>query len=131
MAAAIPGLQMAIDQLQETLDQIRAQLNGEVKRGRPPGPSQTQSAYWAKMTPEERSAEVKRRVALGRSKAAPPQPEEVGQDQSPSPIKNYWAKMSPRERKAEMKRRVKVSEKNGSPMVGSKSFKGESAGSVQ
>jgi hypothetical protein len=83
MAAVLPGLQYALDYLQSQVDHLRIQLAaaqgaavpGEAppkKRGRPPKQTpvpvqqlSTQAAYWAAMTPEERKAEMKRRMKLG------------------------------------------------------------------
>jgi hypothetical protein len=87
IAAMIPGFQMAIDTLQSAIDEMRRQLSNlqnppaaaPRKQGRTPLTDEERKArimkrrvskaargYWAKMTPEERSVEMKRRLALGR-----------------------------------------------------------------
>lgn len=77
----IPGIQWALDKMQAELDGLRKQLaalQGETtsspaaevlkapaKRGRPPGAKNRKrkvvNNWWAQFTPEERSAEMKRR----------------------------------------------------------------------
>jgi hypothetical protein len=90
-AATIPGLQLAVDMLQEQLDQLRSELFGtraELQRkgefkprtypsgkrmGRPPKIvdvipyKKGMGAKWDAMTPEQRSAEMKRRQAVARA----------------------------------------------------------------
>lgn len=76
-AALLPGMRYMLEQMQAIVDEFRQTLaalqNGnsvdesqanKPKRGRPP-----KSGYWASMTPEQRSAEMKRRAEMGRGKA--------------------------------------------------------------
>jgi hypothetical protein len=110
MAAAIPGLQLAIDQLQAYLDRIRAAVNGlaqmEIaetipgeakKRGPKPGSldhataSERNKSYWAKMTPEERSKEMERRylVSIGKAPSKAEQPWRRKQAGKRGPARRY------------------------------------------
>jgi hypothetical protein len=88
-AGMLPGIQIAIDLLQEHLDTMKAELyqlqavlaNGHAaetvaqsrrlaaprKKGWPADAAQ---GYWGKMTPEERSVEMQRRMALRTAKKA-------------------------------------------------------------
>jgi len=64
LAAMIPGMQYAIDQMQKQLDEMKARLmtlqgGAPARRGRPPA------------DPEARSREMKRRIAVSRGKAVP------------------------------------------------------------
>jgi len=102
IAAMLPGMQLALDLLSRQIEDYRAVLRAlqmtdggatmPKRRGRPPKKaiaavpavlapvaaagrrksSEGIKAYWAKMTPKQRAAEMKRRVAngLGRRKAA-------------------------------------------------------------
>jgi hypothetical protein len=78
MAALLPGMQHMLDEMQNVLNTFRenleaAQAPGK-KRGRPRKiviedteavkKSRRSAGYWAKMTPEQRSAEMKRRAAV-------------------------------------------------------------------
>lgn len=80
MAALLPGMQHLIDRMQAELDDMRLQLaalqGGTAKPARraksalpaqPPksAGSAGMASYWARMTVEERSVEMKRRLALG------------------------------------------------------------------
>lgn len=85
-AALLPGIQYAVEQMQRMLDDMREALaglqNGHAPKrvGRPrksetdlfelrkKNASANPRGYWAKMTPEERSAEMARRMALGRKR---------------------------------------------------------------
>lgn len=78
-AALVPGMQHMIELMQAQLDEFRralGQLQEPVRRGPgrpkvdhvdPEVRSRGSASYWAKMTPEERSAEMRRRqqVAAG------------------------------------------------------------------
>lgn len=117
MAALIPGMQYMIDQMQAQLDELRTRLAAmqegnaaslkplnQKRRGRPPKDekferrSKAAAAVWAKMTPEQRSAEMKRRQAKGAAKQ---------KGRSSHGVAAYWAKMTPAQRSAEWKRRTK------------------------
>jgi hypothetical protein len=80
LAAMIPGMQHMITLMQRELDEIRATLArvqarqaGYEETADSPekkGKGSHQAAYWARMTPEERSAEMRRRgMVRGKSKA--------------------------------------------------------------
>lgn len=60
-AALIPGMQYMLDEMQQLLDKFREYLNGEEPKKRGPKAGSL-STYWSKMTPEERSAEMVRRM---------------------------------------------------------------------
>lgn len=77
----IPGFQRAIDVLQDELDSLRSQLSGLQRErkpirteGRKPdwkeNISQHTKSYWARFTPEQRSEEMRRRMALGKRRRA-------------------------------------------------------------
>jgi hypothetical protein len=85
IAAVIPGFQRAIDLLTGQLDRMRAQLGAlqsgtaepasKFKRSRPKKQAKDAtevqrraSAYWAEMSPEERSAEMQRRLVVRKKK---------------------------------------------------------------
>lgn len=76
--------------------------------------SRATSGWWANMTPEERSAEMKRRYASRKDRPPTGRPAGRGGDHygkvSTGQAK-YWAKMTPAERRAEMQRRAKVRQK--------------------
>jgi hypothetical protein len=65
MATLIPGMQYLLDKMQHELDQMRNTLAATQQQ---PKRKRNMSAYWGKMTPEERSAEVKRRQAKWHTK---------------------------------------------------------------
>ena len=141
IAAMIPGMQHMIDLMQRELDAMRAQLaqaqNGgsaldavrKYKRGMPlwveeefARKSKATGGWWAKLTPEERSAEMKRRYAsrkdrppTGRRRKDPTGiPSGPGGDhygKVSTGQASYWAKMTKEERKAEMQRRTEVRNK--------------------
>jgi hypothetical protein len=72
IAAMIPGFQMAIDALQQSLDRMRAQLQQLQKGDAPPVKARRNpsKAYWSSMTPEERSKEMRRRIKKRRAAEA-------------------------------------------------------------
>lgn len=80
IAALLPGMTFAVELIQKQLDEMRAQLTGIVfsaeKRavGRPKGSKNKRMAAggqsWAGLTPEERSAEMKHRMALAKKNKA-------------------------------------------------------------
>jgi hypothetical protein len=120
-AAAIPGFQLAIEHLQAVLDGLRADLadaqNGSAprKRGRPEGSKAgPQAGYWAALSAEERSAEMKRRMAVakangggrwpaGRAKLHPRDPRSPKHAQWLKKMakanRDHWAGLSPKARK--------------------------------
>jgi hypothetical protein len=141
MAALIPGMQYLIDKMQAQLDELREQLaavqNGGAptvtlaRRGRPPKEvataeeaakfkrkSKAVSGYWAKMTDEERSVEMKRRRALGKANRQPVDGVELSAEEldrlhprdARSPrhqayvrklrksVNNFWARMTDEQR---------------------------------
>ena len=130
-----PGMQHMIDMMQRELDSMREQLaqtrNGgnaleavrEYKRG-PYRPrmlltaaqefkrkSKAVSGWWMKMTPAERSAEMKRRYASRKDHPPTGRPARRGDNLSTGQSA-YWAKMTKEERRAEMQRRAEVRAKN-------------------
>lgn len=61
IAATIPGLQYAVELLQQHLDLLKNQVNDEEitdSKTRKP------NTYWSKLTPEQRSLELSRRNAV-------------------------------------------------------------------
>jgi hypothetical protein len=60
IAAMIPGMQHMIDLMQSELDKMRRVISEDTDDVKD-SYSAPQKKYWAKMTPEERSAEVIRR----------------------------------------------------------------------
>lgn len=67
----LPGMTYMVERMQALVDEFRAALaagGAPKKRGRPKGLS-PQAAYWAKMKPAERAAEMKRRGMVGRRAA--------------------------------------------------------------
>lgn len=98
IAALLPGMQRAYEALGAEIEQMRERLGmlqHPAKRGRPPvnrdeqpvavvepvkpradrGGSSSQKKYWAKLTPEQRSAEMLRRQALWAKNIAKKEPE--------------------------------------------------------
>lgn len=133
MQHMIDLMQRELDSMREQLAQAqnggnaRSFLN-ERKRGRPPKliegsfrvdgesaaakefsrKSRASSSFWAKMSAEERSAEMRRRGMVRKdSRKAKLSADKA----SSSSRKGYWASMSPEERKAEMRRRIEVRDK--------------------
>jgi len=101
MAALLPGMQHMIELMQAEFDELKQYLAGlqnsePGKVGKPAGKS-----GWPD-DPAERSAEMKRRMAVakGLAKAKQPKP------QQPSALslerKKAWAALSPRKRKARL-----------------------------
>lgn len=94
MAAMLPGMQLAVDFIQQKLDEMRAQLamiqnGGPLKKSRvsPEGSaaiSEAQKRRWAAQKADNDEA---RKAKLGEARKA------------------YWAKKTPAQRRAEMKRR--------------------------
>lgn len=69
------------------------------------------SGWWANMTPEQRSAEAKRRYRSRKDRPPTGRPAGRGGDhfgKVSAGQKGYWAKMTPEERSAEMRRRAEV-----------------------
>ena len=98
MAAVIPGLQHAIDTMQEHLDQIRLQLHAAMGR-KISNTTQTIAFVPAPVAVEQPAPRVKRKYV--KRAAAPVQPRK----RDGSGIAQYWANMTPAQRKAEMHRR--------------------------
>ena len=79
LAAMLPGMVRAHELLGQQIAAMQAQLAGlQNGGGRKPGPQTEQArakiaearrGYWAKMTPEERSAEMKRRGGIAKKRA--------------------------------------------------------------
>lgn len=75
LAATLPGMINAVEVLQGEIDRMRAVLGYAQGRGAAPDENEGQElsgqkAYWAKMTPEQRAAEMARRGMMGRAKRA-------------------------------------------------------------
>ena len=137
IAALLPGMQYLIDKMQAQIDDFRqelARLQGTQpkKLGRPPkerpqnvespARSRGSASYWAKMTPKERSAEMRRRqqVAAGvkPGRKMPPKAEAKPLKLHPrdprhpghaaylknlgKSSRNYWKNMTVAERKARL-----------------------------
>lgn len=98
IAALLPGMQYAVDQMQKVLDDMREALDA-LQNGRPP--AKGKQGGWEKMTAAQRSLEMKRRK-LAREKNA----KRRGAAGHSLNQKAYWASMTAAERSAEMKRRV-------------------------
>lgn len=139
IAAMIPGMQHMIDLMQRELDSMRAQLaqaqNSGSARGfmeeRKRGPgrpkliegnfeaddaakefqrkSRASSSFWARMSPEERSAEMRRRGARRKDRRQGRGGDHYGKVSAGA--KGYWAKMTKEERRAEVQRRAEVRNK--------------------
>jgi hypothetical protein len=67
MTAILPGMVRAVETLQAEIDQIRESL-AALQTGAEPAQRKKPHAYWDSLTPEERSAEMKRRFALSRKR---------------------------------------------------------------
>jgi hypothetical protein len=67
MAALLPGMQYALEQMHKLVEDFREQLaglqNGSGKTTTNKVGKKIATGYWDKMTPEQRSAEMKRRMA--------------------------------------------------------------------
>jgi hypothetical protein len=68
MAALLPGMQYMIERMQEQLDEMRLHL--AALQGAPAlaAKAETRGSSWKSLTPEERSAEMKRRRAVAGSR---------------------------------------------------------------
>lgn len=130
IATMLAGLVRAREILNQEIESMQGKLklaqNGgsaldavrEHKRGayRPRAPltverefkrkSKATSGWWANMTPEERSAEMKRRYQSRKDR--PPTGRPSSADKVSAAQKGYWAKMTPEERQAEVRRRAEV-----------------------
>ncbi len=120
MAALLPGMQYMIDQMEDLTNAMRAKLHAaqqqavqellanasdavdtaastldkpKPKRGPGTSPAAGVAAYWAKMTPEERSKEVLRRQKVSEASAAA-----RGKKRDNQKF-NSWANVSAAERK--------------------------------
>lgn len=116
LAALIPGMVRMVELMQQQLDAAKAQLAALQGRpaskrlGRPPG--KAANSGWAGMTPEQRSAEMKRRIAVARGEAeprrrrkAPPKSEAGSKQQKLSKHqKALWAGLTPAQRKRRLNR---------------------------
>lgn len=110
LATKLVGLVHAKELLEREIENVRAQLdvahNGGNARTFIEGPalhigkSRGARGPWATMTPEERSVEMKRRMAKRKDK--------VVVKRSSGALKGYWARMTKEERAAEMQRRILV-----------------------
>jgi len=144
LAHTVAGMQKAIDILTAATTQMKEQVVNLARQeygfAKPPvKPRQyrdesvrksAQGGYWSRMTPEERSAEMARRMAVSRgeeksrhakaSVRAKIDAKRAETKKRPGPAAGYWAKMTPEERKAEMARRARVSAKRGGLMIGRK-----------
>jgi hypothetical protein len=127
MAAMIPGIQAAVDALQQLLDDMRLQLaaaqgRDSVRVNKTPRENlDRQAAYRAKNVAKGLTAGGKPRKLHPRDPNHPKHEEWAkkiakakGQKvkKYSEAQKGYWANMTPEERKAEMVRRLKVRRKN-------------------
>lgn len=102
IAAMLPGMVHLQELMAKEIERMKRILGAAQNGNAPEHPTvpagkgnHSESGYWSKMTPEERSEEMRRRYyARGKS-----------------PIHSYWAGMTSEERRAEMKRRRKVAAK--------------------
>jgi hypothetical protein len=98
VAALLPGMQYTIEVMQAKLDEMRALLAHVQESGAQPEPKSPRGgASWASLTPEERSTEMRRRMAVARGEAKPRtsvQSTALGRQRQ-----KEWAAMSPRKRK--------------------------------
>jgi hypothetical protein len=99
IAALLPGMQHMLTLMQGQLDEMRATLanlqNGGARKkklGRPPGTNAKSSASGWPADPEERSREMKRRMAVAAEKKAQPSALSIAR-------KKAWAGLSVRDRK--------------------------------
>lgn len=108
MAALLPGMQYALDQMQKIVDDFREQLatlqNGGGKKTIRIK-DEKKSAYWANMTAEERSQEVKRRMTM-RTKLHPRDPAHPNHQAWLTRVtranRKRWNSMTPEQRQAQM-----------------------------
>lgn len=129
IAAYLPGAQMMLDWMQERLDELRADLRAfqqmepaAAKRGRPAAVKgaklDARGTSWAGMSEEERSAEMKRRRALGeRNKAAKAKlhprdaahPEHAAwREKMRAAQQKRWASLSPAQKKQQQRNMAKA-----------------------
>jgi hypothetical protein len=91
---------------------------GPVKKGADPARVGAASrAFWASMTPEQRSAEMLRRQRVSKGLELP-------SHRPPVKKTGAWAKLTPEQRTAEMKRRYQVATENRRRRAKSKGAKG-------
>ena len=117
MAALLPGLQLAIETMQKHLDEMRADLarmqNGDrPKRGRPAKTVREvidgRNRYGWPADPEERKAEMKRRLAARGRKLQPKDPGHPDHERWRANLskarKKAWAAMTPRQQKERLRK---------------------------
>lgn len=107
LATTLVGLVKAHEMLGREIEMIReklqlAQNGGNARAYLDIRRSDGAKGPWASMTPEERSAEMKRRMAKRGN------PKVVVRKSNATKLKGYWARMSKEERAAEMQRRILV-----------------------
>lgn len=136
MAALLPGMQHLIELMQGELDRMRTTLE-QLQSGEAPVKKDGRgSTYWAAMTPEQRSIEMKKRwrdraakangnavsgggwdkfkTVAARSKEIKRRMKMRQKGENPRArvarkgMKNYWAKMTPAQRSVEILRRKAV-----------------------
>lgn len=108
IAALLPGMTYAIELVQKQLDEMRGQLEvimsggGTARKvGRPKGSTSASRNGWAGMTPEERSAEMRRRqmVAVGKAEPRAKKRGTTKEGKIGSYQKQLWASYTPAQRK--------------------------------
>ena len=76
IAALIPGMQHMVDLMQRELDDMRKMISSEDTKipkkilGDRKKQGTASKAYWAKMTPEQRSTEMRRRMQVAKRRKA-------------------------------------------------------------
>ena len=124
MAAMLPGMIHARELLDRRIQEMQAQLAALQSGGGAKKQQQRDGtkirAYWASMTPEERSAEMTRRSMVGRRHISPEGRANIAEAQrkrwaktkdarvarASAAAKARWSKMTKKERSAEFKRNV-------------------------
>lgn len=131
IAAMLPGMVRAVELLQAQIDDMRARLEGlqigntksAKRRGRPPAATgeltvhgtPLKPGYWASMTAEERSAEMRRRRAVQEKNKASQKAKFV--ERARKGGQNRWASMTVKERKAHLAAMQAGRKLNGAPTV--------------
>ena len=111
MAALLPGMQHMLTLMQQSLDEMRAALlmgQGGKRRGWPRGPASGRRG-WPE-DPEERSAEMRRRMAMRNQEAKaanhPRHPDHPDHEKFIAKLKKarskVWASMTPEQQKAHL-----------------------------
>jgi hypothetical protein len=109
MAALIPGMQYMIEHMQKELDSMREYLGilqtadddgGDKGPMKNPKRVKGSQGPWKDMTPEERSIEMRRRMAVARGeKPARKQAKPVKDSALSQERRKAWAALSPKKRK--------------------------------